>query len=405
MVEVEPHDMAHGGESVARVAGKAIFVGGLIPGERATATITKDGGSWARAVVDELLEASPDRVVPPCPHFAACGGCQWQYISYQAQLEWKRNTIVAQLAHIGAIHDVEVRPILPCDSPYHYRNRMDFHVVDGVPALYRPRSHDLVPLTECHLLIPPLADLLGRLGSLEGVHQLTIRGSAATGDLMVVVKGAIPAQAAEWGTNVARVRRGRPVAEIGNSWIHEEVGGRRYRITANAFFQANTQGAAHLVDLVEEALEPAPEDVVLDGYAGGGLFGVALAEMVDEVVAVEVSPLGLSDLEYNLEQAGAFASLVPVPFEEVLAEVDSFDIAVVDPPRSGLGRTGVEVVAAARPRAVALVSCDPAALARDARDLVAVGYHLDWVAPVDLFPQTYHIETVSRFVDAELVGD
>ena len=402
MTELSAHDMAHGGEAVARLDGKAVFVAGVIPGERVEASITKDGGSWARADLDEILEASPDRVSPPCPHFVDCGGCQWQYLDYHAQLRWKSKTVAAQLAHLGGLGDVAVRDTLPSSRPYAYRNRMDFHVTGGQPALHRSRSHDLVPLGECHLLIPRLADLFSRLGPLDEVQQITLRAGEATGDQMVVIRGAVPKQAEEWDVHVARVRRGRPVAEFGRSHLFEEVAGNRYRITANAFFQNNTEGAAQLVELVREALDPRSEDVVLDGYAGGGLFSVALADSVDEVVAVETSPLGLADLEHNLEAAGAFAAIVPVPFEEAASEVDFWDVAVVDPPRTGLGPAGIETVTSAAPRAIALVSCDPAALARDAKGLTEAGYELDWVAPVDLFPQTYHIETVSRFVKNDL---
>lgn len=399
MLELHPHDMAHGGEAVARLEGKTYFVADVMPGERAAVEVTKDKGSWARARLTEIVEASPDRVEPSCPHFTACGGCQWQFAQQERQSEWKRSIVESQLAHLGGLRHPNVRPTTSPGPAYRYRNRMDFHVKDGQPALYRRRSKELEALHECHLVVEPLADLFARLGDLTGVRQLTMRASTRTGDVLTVVRGVIPPQAAEWGASVVRVRRGRPTAEVGSAHLFEEVAGHRLRITANAFFQNNTPGAEALVALVGEALDPQPGDVLLDGYAGGGLFSVTLGAMVDEVLAVEVSSLALGDLEYNLTEAGAAAaSIVPVPFEDSLEELEEWTIAVVDPPRAGLGVSGVEVVTAAQPRAIAYVSCDPASLARDAGLLASAGYELAWAAPVDLFPQTFHVETVARFV-------
>lgn len=402
MVELSPHDMAHGGEAVAKLDGKTYFVADTMPGERVEVEVTKDKGSWARARLVDVLEASPQRVDAPCPHFADCGGCQWQFAGHAAQLDWKRSIVASQLAHLGGLTDVEVRATVSPGPEYGYRNRMDFHVSAGRPALYRRRSRDLVPLDACHLVVEPLAELFAKLGDLTDVQELTMRAGTRTGDLLVTIRGAVPAQAAEWGAHVARVRRGKPVAEIGRPYVFEEVAGHRLRITANAFFQNNTPGADALVAHVLEALDPQPGDVLLDGYAGGGLFSVSLGAHVDEVIAVEVSPLALDDLEFNLTEAGtAAASIVPVPFEECLDELEYWTIAVVDPPRTGLSSEGVEVVTAAQPRAIAYVSCDPASLARDARLLADAGYRLDWATPIDLFPQTFHVETVARFVHTD----
>lgn len=396
-LEVQPHDMAHGGEAVARFDGKTIFVSGAMPGETVSVEIEKDKGSWARARLLEVLAPSSDRVEPACPHFDDCGGCQWQYADYQRQLEWKRQTVISQLAHLGKL-ETDVRQMIGSISPYNYRNRMDFHVRDGQPALYRRKSKELVPLSTCSLVTAPLGELFAKLGPLKDVNELTMRASLRTGQSLVTLRGAIPPQAASWGVNVARVRRGQPTAEIGHDHMYEEVAGHRFRITANAFFQNNTEGADHLVALVREALEPTRDDVLLDGYAGGGLFSVCLAEEVGEVISVEVSPLALDDLEHNLSEVEAAASIVPVPFEESIEELDGWTLAVVDPPRTGLGVAGIEAVTSDMPRAIAYVSCDPASFARDARMLVDIGYELEWVTPVDMFPQTFHIEMVGRFV-------
>jgi 23S rRNA (uracil1939-C5)-methyltransferase len=399
-LEIQPHAMAHGGEAVARSDGKSIFVGGAMPGENVSVEIEKDKGSWARARLIEVLAPSPNRVDPVCPHFDSCGGCQWQYADYERQLEWKRQTVIGQLAHLGKL-ETDVRPMIGSASPYNYRNRMDFHVRDDQPALYRRKSKELVPLSTCALMVDPLSELFAKLGPLKDVNALTMRASPRTGQSLVTLRGAIPPQAASWGANVARVRRGQPMAEIGRDHMYEEVAGHRFRITANAFFQNNTEGADHLVTLVRQALTPTRDDVLLDGYAGGGLFSVCLAKDVGEIISVEVSPLALGDLETNLSEVEAAASIVPVPFEESIEELDGWTVAVVDPPRTGMGVAGIETVTSDMPRAIAYVSCDPASFARDARMLVDIGYELEWVAPVDMFPQTFHIELVGKFALTE----
>ena len=398
MIELTTDAMAHRGEAVGRVDGKAHFVAGALPGERVRGEVTHDGGSWARVRLLDVLDAAPSRVAPPCPHFTQCGGCQWQQADVGAQLAWKRETVAGQLAHLGRIVDADVRPTVSPGPPYGYRNRMDFRVLDGRPALHRSRSKDLVALDECHLLHPGLRDLFESLGDLSGASALTLRVSEATGQRLALVTGKVPGDADTWGCAVAqRSNRGlRKV--IGALAIREEVAGARLRITGGAFFQNNTAGAAALASLVEEALEPTASDRMVDGYAGGGLFAATAGRSVREVVAIETSTTAVEDLTHNLETNGIHGEVIAGRFETELASVaGQVDLLVVDPPRVGLRSEGVDAVLDTMPRTLAYVSCDPASFARDAAALVAGGYTLEWVAPVDLFPQTWHIESVARF--------
>lgn len=398
VLSVTPHDLAHGGEAVAKVDGKAIFVAGVMPGEQARVRITKDKGAWARAELVEIIEPSSDRVAPPCAHFGECGGCQWQYAPLATQVAWKQGVVESQLQHLAGLTDVDVRPVETPGPPFGYRNRMDFQIAGGKPALYKGSTRVEVPIDECLLLVPALAELYQRLGNIDGLNSLTIRAGVNTEQVLAIVTGRLPESAKNWGVPIARVRRGTPSVEQGQMHLYEEVAGHRYRITANGFFQNNTWGAEALIRLVTEALEPEKDDVLLDAYAGGGLFSVALGQLVSQLIAVETSPLGLRDLEHNLEAAdGPAADIVGIPFEESAGEYDDWTIAVCDPPRTGLGAAGVDALIDARPRRVAYVSCDPASFARDAKTLVEYGYALKWVSPVDMFPQTYHIETVARF--------
>ncbi|MFC2177257.1 class I SAM-dependent RNA methyltransferase [Actinomycetota bacterium] len=399
LVEFEINDIAHGGEGVGRVDGKAHFVSGVIPGEKVIGRIAKDGGSWARAELVEVRTPSPDRVVPLCPHATRCGGCQWQHATYDAQRAWKHNTVVTQLQHIGKIADPPVGDVVAPGPPFGYRNRMDFRVHDGRPAMHRARSHEMVPLDVCQLLDPKLAAVFGRLNNLDGVAQFILRAGTNTGDSLMIVNGVIPEQAGDWGVPLAQ-QQGKAVTGIaGPARITEDVNGTRFRITGNVFFQNNTHGAAALVELVRNALQPEATDTVLDAYAGVGLFGASLAADVDRVIAVESNRVAAADLARNLKAAGVDHRVIRGKMESVAGHLDEYaELAIADPPRTGLGEAGIAAVTATSPRRLAYVSCDPASLARDAALLGGIGYQLAEVTPVDMFPQTFHIEAVATFV-------
>ncbi len=396
-IEVDLHDMANGGEAVGRFEGKTIFVGGGIPGERVRASVQRDKGSWARADLEEVLTPGPARVDPPCPHFSECGGCQWQYMSHGEQLKWKASILTGQLRHLGGVADPEIAPIVAPGNPFEYRNRMTFHVRDGHPGLYRHRSKDQVPIRSCLLLVPGLQELYGRLGTLAGVHELTLRIGVRTGQRVVLIKGTVPEAAAEWGVPVVRLTGRRFEPAIGPPRIHEEVGGVRFRVTGPAFFQVNTEGAEALVGLVREALQPKAIDTLLDAFAGVGLFSATIGKAAGRVLAVESNGVAAADLRHNLTGAGVTnGEVVRGRFEE-LVRSGRWDLAVCDPPRSGLGEAGVLALSAGQPRRIAYVSCDPASLGRDTRLLAAKGYRLVKATPIDLFPQTFHVETVAEF--------
>jgi 23S rRNA (uracil1939-C5)-methyltransferase len=318
-------------------------------------------------------------------------------MSYSEQLRWKSSTVAGQLAHLGGVTGAELLPIMAPGEPFRYRNRMTFHVRDGVPGLYRYRSKDQISVVSCLLLRPELEQLYGMLGPLTGVSEVTLRIGVTTGERMVLVKGSVPDHAGTWGVAVVGLagRRFEPI--IGPPRIHEDVGGVRFRITGPAFFQVNTAGAEALVDLVGEALQPGPGDTLLDAYAGVGLFSATVGRPAARVIAVESSGLAAADLRHNLGEAGVSRSdIIRARFEDA-ASLGRWDLAVLDPPRSGLGVSGVAAVAAGEPRRIAYASCDPASLARDCMLLQEAGYGLTWARPVDLFPQTFHVETIAVF--------
>ena len=396
-VEIDVHNMAHGGEAVGRLHGKAVFVGGAIPGERVRVSVVREKASWARAELEEVLIPASTRVGPPCPYFGECGGCQWQYMAYAEQLKWKASIVAGQLRHLGGVADPEIEPVVTPGAHFGYRNRMTFHTAAGRPGLYRVRSKEQIPISACLLLVPGLADLYERLGPLAGVNEITLRMGVETGERAVLIRGRLPGHASSWGASVIRLTGRRFEPLIGPPAIHEEVSGVRFRITGPAFFQVNTPGAAAMAKLVNNALQPTASDTLLDAYAGVGLFAATVGRSAGRVIAVESSGVAAADLHHNLGGAGLSSYEVHRgKFEDGIGNA-SWDLAVCDPPRSGLGERGVAVLTAGRPRSIAYVSCDPASLARDTRQLHAAGYRLARATPVDLFPQTFHVETVAEF--------
>lgn len=399
MPDITIDSIAHGGEGVGRLNGKAHFVAGAIPGERVDIEVVREKRRWARAKLIRVVEPSPDRVEAPCPAFGECGGCTWQYAAYERQLEWKREVVVGQLAHLGRLENIDVRPTLAPGSPFEYRNRMDFAVSGGLPALHKQASNRLVALNGCPLLKPQLAKRFAALGDLTGVHKIVLRTGVNTGDTLILLEGRVPEQAATWDASVV-VRSNSHLHPIrGRLWFEEEIDGVRFRVPATSFFQVNTEGAATLVALVTEAAGVTADDTLLDGYAGVGLFAATAGRSARRVVTIDSARASFRAITGNLGASipGRFHSMLG-GFEGTAAALkEPWDVAIVDPPRAGLGAAGVDTVTRTAPRTIVLISCDPASLARDAQLLTAAGYRPDWVQPVDLFPQTYHVETVTRF--------
>ena len=399
-IQARTTEMAHGGSAVAKHHGKAFFVDGALPGELITGTVEVDKGSWGKLHLDSVDESSPDRIEPQCQHFPTCGGCQWQHGAYKSQLEWKRAIVSGQLEHLGRHPNPPVRPTLATGDAFGYRNRMDYSVSDGRPALYERRSKKLVPLRECPILHPNLASLLVDLGNLSGVQALTLRTSTTTGENLVIISGEPPRQSSSWGCSVASLEPDGLVRGIhGEPTLDEEVAGVSFRISGRAFFQNNTPGAETLVGLVEEAAGVTADDTLLDTYAGGGLFAATVGRGAARVLAIEMDDVAASDLHANLNRAEIDEfRIIRSTTEHAIAHIDEYwDVVIADPPRKGLGLDGVEAVTAARPRTVVYVSCDPASLARDTALLDELDYELEWVTPVDMFPQTFHVESVARF--------
>ncbi len=385
MIRVEIDGVAAGGEGVGRVGGKVVFVAGAIPGDVVDAETVVDRGRWARAEARRLVEPSIHRIAPRCRHVGVCGGCDWQMVPREVQARWKADMVRGQLRHLGGLQDPPLGGVELVGDDFGYRNRIDLRSLSGRPAFHRAGSRELVALEECSIAVPAIQEVLSRVGELGAVRRLTLRAGVETGELAAFVTGRPPPGAStRWGIPVHRGDRGH---------LHEEVAGRRFRITGRAFFQVNTAGAERLCELVADAVGSGRR--MLDLYAGGGLFALTAGGRFETVTAVERDRRAVADLLHN---AGGGVEVVTAPAAAATARLDGdWDAVVVDPPRGGLEREVADALAAWRPPVLVYVSCDPASLARDVRRLVDAGMTLEEVRIVDMFPQTWHVETVARF--------
>ena len=394
--------LTYGGDAIGRLPdGRAVFVPFALPGERVRVRLVEEKRGHARAELLEVLEPAAGRIPPRCAHFTACGGCHYQHMDYPAQLAAKTAILKEQLERIGGLADIPIREAVASPQPWNYRNHVQFHLtLDGKLGYQAPRSSTVIPIRECHLPEAPLNALWPQLEveALPGLERVGLRLGAGE-ELMLVLESSQPGApeftVEEVALSAVHLGPGGAVVLAGSDYIVIEVLGRPFRVSAASFFQVNTAQAAAMVEHLLQALPLEPGMTVLDVYCGVGLFSAFLAPRVQRLVGIELSPEACEDFAVNLD-AFENVELYEAPAEQVLAGVDFHpDVIVVDPPRAGLGQATLDGLLRQEASHLAYISCDPATLARDAKRLVQGGYRLRQITPFDLFPQTYHIESIS----------
>lgn len=421
------------GDGVARSDGLTIFIPHLLPAEAATVVVTQVEKRFARARVATRQGTSSLRQQPVCSVFGACGGCQLQHMDYLGQLEHKRDVIESTLRRHAKLPDVPVLPTIGMQHPWRYRNQVQVPIRFDQPSgrflggFFAPASHNLVTTDVCHLepaemerTVVTVLDLLSaaKPSTTPDVHHVIVRQSYTTGQIMVILAvrrslqgdsdlalvehiGALPdvvavAQTVQpqvhgpvWGSTV-EVLQGAP-------HLTERVGGLEFLISPRSFFQVNTEQADQLYQQVLRYAELSPTDQVLDAYSGTGTISLLLAKHAKSVLGVENIRPAVEDAKRNAQHnhvpnarfvVGEVERVVP----ERLAKGEHFDVVVLDPPRRGCHPDVLHAVTAAKPRRIVYVSCNHATLARDLQLMVAGGYTVEEAQPVDMFPQTSHVE-------------
>ncbi len=394
----------YGGEVMGRLPdGRAVFVPFTLPGEVVQVRLTEVKPHYARGEALHWEETAPDRIAPRCPHYRVCGGCHYQHVSYTAQLAAKSAILRDQLERIGKLAHPPVGATVPSPRPWAYRNHAQFHPTPEGGLGYIDRSGaQVLPLQTCPLLDETVAAIWPRLhledpSSIRRVH---VRSGAA-GEALVVLVGeeaTPPPLEVDFPVSLLYLGPQGPYVLSGRSYVVQQVKGRTFRVSGTAFFQVNTGVAEAMIEHLLRHLPLHEQATLLDVYSGGGLFSAFLAPRVGRVIAVESDPWASADFEVNLADYDQ-VELYEAPAEMVLPYLarqgEQIDLAIVDPPRSGLAREVLEALVQLSPTWLAYVSCHPATLARDGRQLQQAGYHLVRATPFDMFPQTYHIESIT----------
>jgi 23S rRNA (uracil1939-C5)-methyltransferase len=404
--EVTLTTLTYGGEAMGRLPdGRAVFVSFGLPGERVRVRLTEEKKGFARGEIVEILETSPQRIQPRCIHFTVCGGCHYQNLSYDDQLKAKTEILRDQLKRIGKIENPPVGPIVPSPVEWNYRNHVQFHLTeDGKLGYVNAKGRAVMPVMECHLPESGINTFWPELQfeSRADVDRVAIR-SGQDEELLVALESEtpdIPELEIEADVSIVHLYEDHTAVIAGQNHLIMNVLGKEFHVSAASFFQVNTFMAAKMVEHVQALLPVSSSTILLDLYCGVGLFSKFLAPHCKQVIGVEYSESACEDFAINLDEFEN-VDLYEGTAEEILpglaGKLDGPLYMVVDPPRAGIEKHALDAIISLKPQAIAYVSCDPSTLARDAARLTHAGYQLEEVTPFDLFPQTYHIESISLF--------
>jgi 23S rRNA (uracil1939-C5)-methyltransferase len=445
-VEVTFEDLSHDGSGVAKVEGYTLFVPEALPGERATIKVLKTKKGYGFGKLVELKEKSPDRTEPPCPIYEKCGGCQLQHMTYEGQMKQKQKHMKDALERIGGLKDVIVHSTLGMDEPWRYRNKAQVPIGERegglVAGFYQKGSHRIIDMDSCIIqketndkvvqIVKGIADDYNVRAYDENRHKGVLRHVIArygqnTGEIMIVlvtkekdlsnrkniiraITDAIP-DVKSIVQNINQKRTNTIFGEEtrvlwGRDVIYDTIGNIKFAISARSFFQVNPEQTEVLYNKALEYADLSGTETVMDAYCGIGTISLFLAQQAGHVYGVEIVSEAVEDARRNAElnelgnvtfEVGEAEKVIPAWHKEGIKA----DVIVVDPPRKGCDEALLQTIIDMKPRRVVYVSCNPATLARDLRILEDGGFQTEEVQPVDMFPQTVHIEAVAKIARRE----
>ena len=385
--EITLGEINDAGDTVTEIDGAPVVVSGGLPGELVIAEVQKRFPERIAAKVDQVLEPAAERIVPECKYFLTCSGCQWQHVSYDHQLTLKRERVQREIDKYENLSDVNVDATVESEKRLGYRNHGRFTIgkyEDAGQVGYKNMvTRQFVRVEECLLMDDKINETIGLVqDKMEGHTQMSIRVGSNTDSMLVQPRMNIS------GLSLV----------TGEQHYEEEVRGSRFRVAASSFFQVNTGQLSRAVDEVRELLDLDGSEVMVDAYCGVGVFAVLISPYVKRVIGIEESASAIEDAGLSMNGA-TNVEFIEGKAEHVLAEwsdADEVDVLLLDPPRVGCHPDVLESVKKLKPKKVLMVSCEPQAMARDL-DLLCDGgmYRLESLRPVDMFPQTRHVETIS----------
>lgn len=399
--EVLISSIDHSGRGISRIDNKIVFVPKTLIGDRCIVKITKTKKNYFEAELVELLEKGPKRIKAVCPYFDICGGCDLLHMSYKDQLRYKEEKVKNIISRYTSLDKKIVKKIIPCDSKYFYRNKVNFKVRKKV-GFYQKKSYDIVEVKRCLIADSNINDILNLIRNninLDFVKEITIRSSLKNDDDMVIfhttkkinvdaLKGVV--------SSIVFYDGKKYEVEYGKPYISDKIGKYEFIISPDSFFQVNTRQAENLYDQVLEYADLKKTDTVLDLYSGTGTIGIYLSSKVSKVISIEINKDANKDAIKNkrlnnVDNIEFMCGDASVLIDQVK---DKIDVLIVDPPRSGLNDECINNIIKTKADRVVYVSCDPITLARDLEKLKSKYDTLE-ITPVDMFCNTYHVECVT----------
>lgn len=375
--------VANGGFCIGRYNGQAVFVRHSLPGELVKAEVTEVNKRYLRASVTEVIEPSPKRVVPLCRYAGICGGCDWQHVRYDYQLELKSSVVIEQLAHLGRVDQVnnepldrfKVSPLTPVETGLRWRTRNRYvNIANYSLGMRMSRSHSAIEVSDCLIAVDGSTELAKQALHLGSPEVAT--AASSTGQLVLV-------------------------DQTGGPWLDEVVEDRAWRIHAGSFWQVHKDAPTAFVSQVRAYAKPQNGERVLDLYSGAGLFAACLAKDVGpngEIVAVESSINAVRDARRSCSDLANLTLITSDVAKWLNSNSETFDVIILDPPRTGAGQEVITKIAKKASRVIVYVACDPAALGRDTGYLKDAGWELVELTGFDAFPNTAHVECIAKFI-------
>lgn len=418
-ITVDITSLAYGGKGIGRIDGKVVFVPYTAPGDRVNIEITSEKKGFLEGRLLGVVLPSPLRQSPSCPLFGRCGGCHWEHISYQAQIDWKQRIFCETIERIGGIFDLPLEPPIPATTPLRYRAKAQFHVEEEIWGFFEAGSHRVVEVEECHLLDPILnktfistRDYIRSNVRDLPIHTVEIGKSDVDGKAVALIhlrerrdfkpEGLLGAVSQLKGIEVRITppgkRNGKPVSSAGDRSLIYRSGSLILKAHVSTFSQVNISQNLHLIDTVLEYADMDIKDYILDLYCGAGNLTLPLAGRCSKVTGVDKDPSAIKDAISNKEANSInnadFICQDASKSLKVLGKIHP-DIVILDPPREG-GFEAIKGIADLKPKKIVYVSCNPSTLARDLSALTKNGYMVKRARLIDMFPQTYHIEGVVK---------